>query len=509
MNQTFFTATDGNECAKVNDTGHFTIVDAAHFDLCSDLFDTTDSEFRFFTVGRCDLHSTVIFDFDGGAGLFGQSTDNRTAFTDHVFDLVRADLNGVDTRCELRNIATWRVNRLFHHAQDVQTRTFSLVQCSVHDLFGDTFNFDIHLQRRDTVAGTRHFEVHITQVIFIAQDVRQNHEVLAFFHQTHCDTRNSGFDRHACIHQRQRCATYGSHGRRTVRFGDFRNHTNGVREFVRIWHYSQYAALRQTTVTNFTTLRRANHTGFTYAVRREVVVEQEAVSAIAHQFVDVLRVTCSTQSRGNQRLSFATGEQCRTVSTWQNASTHIQTTDHVFFTAIDTRLACQNAATNNVFLDSVQNFAQLVSVQGFIFCNQCRNGFSFDDVNLRITRLFVSDAVCIAQTCFSLGCNARVQRFVHCFWLPVPTWFTGFFHQVVDVLDNNLLLFVAKHHSAQHLVFAQQFSFGFNHQYCSFGTGNNQIQLTFFQLILSRVQYILVVDVTHTSRTDRTVEWNA
>ncbi|MNT65871.1 hypothetical protein D3C72_2038890 [compost metagenome] len=123
--------------------------------------------------------------------------------------------------------------------------------------------------------------------------------------------------------------------------------------------------------------------------------------------------------------------------------------------------------------------------------------------------MFVSDAVCIAQTSFCQGSNARVQRFVHGFWLPVPTWFTGFFHQVVDVLDNNLLLFVAKHHSAQHLVFAQQFSFGFNHQYCSFGTGNNQIQLTFFQLILSRVQYILVVDVTHTSRTDRTVEWNA
>jgi hypothetical protein len=35
-----------------------------------------------------------------------------------------------------------------------------------------------------------------------------------------------------------------------------------------------------------------------------------------------------------------------------------------------------------------------------------------------------------------------VQRFVDGFRLPVPTWFTGFFHQVVDVLDNNLLLLV-------------------------------------------------------------------
>lgn len=98
--QTFFTAADGNKCAKVNDTGHFTIVDAAHFDFCSDLFDTTNSMFRFLAVGRCDFHSTVIFDFDGGASFFGQSTDYRTAFTDNVFDLVRVDLDGMDTRSE-------------------------------------------------------------------------------------------------------------------------------------------------------------------------------------------------------------------------------------------------------------------------------------------------------------------------------------------------------------------------------------------------------------------------
>lgn len=62
-----------NECAKVNDTGHFTIVDTANFDLSGDLFDTADSVLSFVTVGRCDLHGTVIFDFDGGAGFFGQA----------------------------------------------------------------------------------------------------------------------------------------------------------------------------------------------------------------------------------------------------------------------------------------------------------------------------------------------------------------------------------------------------------------------------------------------------
>ncbi|CNV33065.1 Uncharacterised protein [Salmonella enterica subsp. enterica serovar Bovismorbificans] len=415
----------------------------------------------------------------------------------------------MDTRREFRDIAARRVDRLFHHAQDVQTRTFSLVQRNLHDLFGDTFNFDIHLQRRDTVAGTRHFEVHIAQVIFVAQNVRQYNVVVAFFHQTHSDTCYGGFNWHASVHQRQRSAAHGSHRGRTVGFGDFRHHANGVREFIHVRHHCQHAALRQTTVTNFTTLRRTDHAGFAYGVRREVVVEQEAVSTLAHQFIKHLRVTGSTQSRGNQRLRFTTGKQSGTVSTRQYASAHVQTTDHVFFTAINTRLACQYAATHHVFLDGVQDFAQLVSIQSFIFCNKLLDGFGFDYVNLSIAFLFIGDAVRVAQTRFSKRSNTRVQRVVDGFRLPVPTRFTGFFHQIVDRLDNNLLLLVTEYHRAQHSVFAQQFSFGFHHQHSRFGTGNHQVQLAFFQLVLGRVQHVLVIDVTYARRADWAVERNA
>jgi len=238
-------------------------------------------------------------------------------------------------------------------------------------------------------------------------------------------------------------------------------------------------------------------------------VEQEAVSAFAHQFIKNLRVTSGTQRRRDQRLRFATSEQRGTVSTRQHASTHVQATDHVFFTAINTRLAGQNAATNNVFLDSVQDFAQFVFVQGFVFCNQRSDGFRFDHVNLSITLLFVGDTVSVAQASFGQCSNARVQRFIYRFRLPVPTRFARFFHQIVDVLNHNLLLLVAEYHGAQHGVFAQQFCFGFNHQNSRFSTGNHQVQLTFFQFVLSRVQYILVIDITNTRGANRAVERNA
>ena len=154
VNQTFFTATDGNERAKVNDTGHFTVVDTAHFDfsVISSIrrianFAFSPSVAAIFTVPSSSISMVVPV-----SSVSARITEPPLPITS--FDLVWIDLDGVDTWSELRNVATRRVNRLFHHAQDVQTRTFSLVQSNLHDLFGDTFNFDIHLQCRDTVAGT-------------------------------------------------------------------------------------------------------------------------------------------------------------------------------------------------------------------------------------------------------------------------------------------------------------------------------------------------------------------
>ncbi len=67
---------------------------------------------------------------------------------------------------------------------------------------------------------------------------------------------------------------------------------------------------------------------------------------------------------------------------------------------------------------------------------------------------------------------------------------------------------MAENDRAQHLIFAQQFSFGFNHQYCAFGTGDNQIQLTVFQLIGSRVKHVLVINITHARCADWAIEWD-
>ncbi len=77
----------------------------------------------------------------------------------------------------------------------MQTRTFSLVQCNLHDLFGDTSilisicNAEIPSREPATLSPYRPGDLRRPK----CQTVQRS---CAFFHQTHCDTRNGSFNWH-------------------------------------------------------------------------------------------------------------------------------------------------------------------------------------------------------------------------------------------------------------------------------------------------------------------------
>src|SRR3989449_10400296 len=88
---------------------------------------------------------------------------------------------------------------------------------SLHDLLGDALDLDVHLQRGDAALGARHLEVHVAEVILVAQDVGEHGEALAFLDQSHGDPRNMSFDWDASVHKREAAAADGGHGGRPVR----------------------------------------------------------------------------------------------------------------------------------------------------------------------------------------------------------------------------------------------------------------------------------------------------
>ena len=118
-----------------------------------------------------------------------------------------------------------------------------LRQRHLHDFLGDAHDLDVHLQRGNAVGGTRYLEVHVAQVIFVTQDVRQDGELAALFDQAHGDTGHVRFHRHAGVHQCQATAADRRHRRRTVRFGDFRHQAHSIAELFSGWQGGDQRAL--------------------------------------------------------------------------------------------------------------------------------------------------------------------------------------------------------------------------------------------------------------------------
>ena len=78
----------------------------------------------------------------------------------------------------------------------------SLMQRLAHDLTIDAADLDVHLQRRHAFGRAGHFEIHVAQVILVAENIGEHAHMLAFFDQPHGDAGDRRFHRHTGIHHR-------------------------------------------------------------------------------------------------------------------------------------------------------------------------------------------------------------------------------------------------------------------------------------------------------------------
>src|SRR5450830_180478 len=509
VNQTVLAWQDVDECAEVDDALNLTDVDLADFSFRGDAQDALTSRFSRFLGFAEDLDRAVVFDVDRSLGLFTDRTNGRAAFTDDITDFVGVDFHRDHGRSIFRQLGAGLTNDLVHLAEDVQARFQGLAQGDLHDLFGDDLDLDVHLQRGDAFGGTGYLEVHVAEVVFVTQDVGQDGELLALFDQTHGDTGNRCLHRHTGVHQGQGSAADRSHGARTVGFGDFRNHTDGVRECSGIRQHGLDRTTGQTTVTDFTTACTAHATTLTDRERREVVVQHEGVFFLAFQGVQQLCITGSTQCCNNQGLGFATGEQGRTVGLGQNTDFDVQRTYGLGVAAVDTWLAVDDVFANGAVFDFAESGFHFAGGRLAFFTGQLGNHLVFQLAQTRVTVGLDGDGVGLGDRVAELGTDRAQQG--GGFWSgsPGPGWLGSFGGQLFDSLDNHLEFIVGEQHGAQHLVFGQLFGFRFNHQYRFRGTGNDHVQARRFLLFVSRVQQVAGAFVeSHARGADRAIERN-
>ncbi len=79
--------------------------------------------------------------------------------------------------------------RFLHAAEDVQAALARLVERVAHDLAGDAADLDVHLHRGDPIGGPGDLEVHVAEMVLVAEDVGEDADLVALADETHGDAR--------------------------------------------------------------------------------------------------------------------------------------------------------------------------------------------------------------------------------------------------------------------------------------------------------------------------------
>ena len=201
VQQTVFAWQQVNQCPEIQYLGHRTFVDFANFNFSCYFFNAAFGFVGFRRFCSRNGDGAIFADVDLATCFFSQSTNHRAALANHITDFFWIDFEGVQLRRKAGDFSFGFAHGFLHFAQNVDACFFGLCQCHLHDFFGNALDFDVHLQSSDTVGGTSHFKVHIAQMIFVAQNIGQHRKTVAVFDQTHCNTCNVRFQRHASIHQ--------------------------------------------------------------------------------------------------------------------------------------------------------------------------------------------------------------------------------------------------------------------------------------------------------------------
>ncbi len=239
-------------------------------------------------------------------------------------------------------------------------------------------------------------------------------------------------------------------------------------------------------------------------------MQHEGLFALARQAVDDLRVAARAQRGHHQRLSFAAGEQGRTMGSRQNAGADVDGAHGLGVAAVDARMAAQDALAHQSMLE-IEEFGGYFG-RGELQRIALRQGFEQGALDLAdpgVTLLFLRHRIRGRQILRGEGADGMLQFHDLFGRRPVPFRLACFRGQFLDRLDRHLHLFMAEHDPAQHDLFIQAVGFGLDHQHAFLGAGDHEIQFRLGQLSRGGIQHVLAVQITDARRADRTHERHA
>ncbi len=339
--------------------------------------------------------------------------------------------------------------RFRHFAQDMRAALMRLRKRRFHDLFGDTGDLDVHLQRGNALARPGDLEIHVAQMILVTQNVGQDGKLLALQDQAHRDAADRPLDRHARVHKAERATAHRRHRRRAVRLRNVAGDADGVGKFFLRRQHCVQRAPGELAVADIAAARRAKAANLAHRIGWEVIVQHEMLIAEPCQPIDHLLGILGAQRRGRDGLRLAAGEQRRTMRAGQEMDLGFDRADLRRGAPVDASAIAQDRAAHDFGL---QLLDQLLCGHLFLrgAVGHCRLGLAASCVQhvgaVGLECGLVSGGNIVADQRLQLGLhrsrvigNRKFPRLLRCL-----------LRQRDDRADHLLRRLVRKHHRAEH-----------------------------------------------------------
>ena len=195
--------------SEVLDGSYLSVVNLTWLRDCGNTLDPVESFLHGILVRSEDVNGSdagsvvllLLCDCNCCTGLLLDLLDNFSTLSDNGTDEVSRDSDLDDTRCMRLELRTRCVYGLHHLAHDVLASLVRLCKSLCHNLFRKTVALDVHLGGGDAVLGSRYLEVHIAEVILIAENIRKDGELAVLLYESHCNTCNRLLDLDTGIHK--------------------------------------------------------------------------------------------------------------------------------------------------------------------------------------------------------------------------------------------------------------------------------------------------------------------
>ena len=398
---------------------------------------------------------------------------------------------------------------LGHLGQDVQAAFVGLLHGLAHDVGGQAGDLDVHLHAGDAFGGTGDLEVHVAQGVFIAQDVGEHDELVAFLDQAHGHTGHRGADGDTGIHEGEAAAAHGSHGRGAVGFHGLGDHAHGEGEVGVGRHDGTQGLLGQGAVADLAT-GDAHGLHFAHAEGREVVMQHEALGHVAAQAVHALFIGGGAQGGHHQGLGLAAAEDGRTVGAGQHAGLDLDGAHGLGVAAVDAHAFVDDAGTHDLLFQVADDLAHFL--QGFALGPGGVIEQGFHDLVLDgLTGVLAGQLFGHAQGFFDAGLAGQFLHAGHQHRIVLMggeghLFLAGQFAQLELGVDERLDLLAAPFQSVDDDVFGHEGGFAFHHGQGIAGSGEHDVQVAALLLFKGGVEHELTVDAADAATGHRAFE---